>query len=68
MKCKEARELLQQLADYTSVPELARAAEMGVQALERVERLEKEKAALLEDVKWRGSTKNSTPHRNGLIC
>lgn len=42
MNCKEARELLQQVADYTNVPEVARAAEMGVQALEKVERLEAE--------------------------
>ena len=38
MNCKEARELLQQVADYASVPALARAAEMGVQALELEER------------------------------
>ena len=42
MNCKEARELLQQVADYTNVPEVARAAEMGIRALERAERLEKQ--------------------------
>lgn len=38
MNCKEARELLQKVADYANVPALARAAEMGVQALELAER------------------------------
>lgn len=42
MTNKEAKDLLQAYADYTTVPELGRALETAVRLIDRVEELEKE--------------------------
>lgn len=51
MTYKEAREYLVPIAANCVLPQYAAALEKAMEALDLVERLEKEKAALLEDVK-----------------